>query len=194
MIIYLRLFFEFFKTGLFAIGGGLATLPFLQKMAASTGWFTTSDLANMVAISESTPGPLGINMATYVGYTTSINNGLPGVIGSVVAPLGLVAPSIIIIVIIAGILNKFKNNATVNSVFYGLRPASTALIAVAGCEVIKIALLNISAFQTSGSLLDLFFVKGILLAVVLYFAIKKLKWHPIAFIALSAVIGAVLKF
>lgn len=187
-MIYIRLFFEFFKTGLFAVGGGLATLPFLQQMAASTGWFTTSDLANMVAISESTPGPLGINMATYVGYTTC------GVAGSIIAPLGLVAPSIIIIVIIARILSKFKNNPLVNGAFYGLRPASTALIAVAGYEVIKIALLNIPAFQASGSLLDLFFLKGIVLAAVLYFAIKKLKWHPIAFIAISAVLGALLKF
>ena len=94
-MIYLRLFLEFFKAGLFAVGGGLATLPFLSNMATSTGWFTHSQLADMVAVSESTPGPLGVNMATYVGYTVK------GVPGAVIATLGLITPSVIIILIIA---------------------------------------------------------------------------------------------
>ena len=92
-MIYLRLFYEFFKTGLFAIGGGLATLPFLSDMADRTGWFTHAQLADMLAVSESTPGPIGVNMATYVGFTTG------GVGGALVATLGLVAPSIIVILI-----------------------------------------------------------------------------------------------
>ena len=93
-MIYLQLFWEFFKTGLFAIGGGMATVPFLFDISARTGWFTASELANMIAVSESTPGPIGINMATYVGFETA------GILGSVIATLGLVIPSIIIIVII----------------------------------------------------------------------------------------------
>ena len=91
-----RLFWEFFKTGLFAVGGGLATLPFLQDMADRTGWFTHAQLADMLAVSESTPGPIGVNMATYVGFTTG------GVGGALVATLGLVAPSVIVILIVGG--------------------------------------------------------------------------------------------
>ena len=119
----IQLFIEFFKTGLFAVGGGLATLPFLQDMAVRTGWFTTAQLADMVAVSESTPGPIGVNMATYVGFTVA------GVPGALVATLGLIAPSIIIILIIAAFLQAFRNNRFVNAAFYGLRPASTAMVA-----------------------------------------------------------------
>lgn len=114
-MILLLLMWEFFKTGLFAIGGGLATLPFLYEMSVKTGWFTATDIANMIAISESTPGPLGINMATYVGYNTA------GVAGAILAPIGEVLPSIIIILIIAKVLEKFKENQIVQDVFYGLR-------------------------------------------------------------------------
>ena len=117
MELLLSLYWEFFKTGLFAVGGGLATLPFLQNMALSTGWFTTAQLADMIAVSESTPGPLGINTATYVGFTTA------GVPGAVVATLGLVSPSIIIILVVAAFLKAFRDSRTVQDVFYGLRPA-----------------------------------------------------------------------
>ena len=103
-MIYLQLFYEFFKTGLFAVGGGLATLPFLYSMADKTGWFTAGDLANMIAVGESTPGPIGINMATYVGYVTC------GIPGAVMATLGLITPSIIVILIIASVLKAFREN------------------------------------------------------------------------------------
>lgn len=115
-MIYLRLFFEFFKVGLFSVGGGLATIPFLSDMGARTGWFTAGNLANMIAISESTPGPMGVNMATYVGFHTS------GVLGGIVATLGLICPAIIVIAIIAGFLKKFRESRAVDAVFYGLRP------------------------------------------------------------------------
>ena len=129
-MIYIQLFYEFFKTGLFAIGGGLATLPFLYNLSDKTGWFTHTDLTNMIAVSESTPGPLGVNTATYVGFTVG---GLPG---AIVATLGLVAPSIIVILIIASFLKAFRDSRIVDSAFYGLRPASTGLIAAAGIPVI----------------------------------------------------------
>ena len=122
-------FWEVFKTGLFSGSGGLATLPFLQNMAVSTGWFTTAQLADMIAVSESTPGPLGINTATYVGFTTA------GVPGAVVATLGLVSPSIIIILVVAAFLKAFRDSRTVQDVFYGLRPASMGLIAASGLSV-----------------------------------------------------------
>ena len=125
MSVYLRLFFEFFKTGLFAVGGGMATLPFLKIMGESTGWFTQTDLMNMLAVSESTPGPVGINMATYVGFTTA------GLTGSIVATIGEVTPSIVIIMVIAAMLAKFRDSKYVANAFYGLRPASTGLIGAA---------------------------------------------------------------
>ena len=132
-MILLDLFFAFFKVGLFAIGGGLATLPFLYELTKKYDWITVSDISNLVAISESTPGPLGINMATYVGFLQS------GVAGAVTASLGLVVPSIIIIVVIAKFLSKFRDSKIVKDVFYGLRAASTALIAVAGLGVARLA-------------------------------------------------------
>lgn len=188
MTIYLQLFYEFFKIGLFAIGGGLATLPFLQDFADRTGLITRGDIANMIAISESTPGPIGINSATYFGFQ------LGGVFGSIAAVVGLVTPSIIIIVLISKILSKFKDNWYVDSVFYGLRPASTGLIAAAGFGVAKIALIGIDAFRASGLWTDLFRWKHLILAVFLFVLIKKTNRHPVVYIALSAVVGIVFHF
>lgn len=182
-----RLYWEFFKTGLFSVGGGLATLPFLIEMSARTGWFTSADIADMVAISESTPGPLGINMGTYVGYKTI------GLFGGVVATLGIITPAIVIIILISKVLQKFKNSPAVEKIFYGLRPASTGLITAAGLGVAKIALLNIPLFEETGSFLDLIRFRQILLAAVMFFLLRKYKKHPIVYIAAAAVIGIVFK-
>ena len=188
----LILFLEFFKIGLFSVGGGLATLPFLYDMQAATGWFTLDDISNMIAISESTPGPMGVNMATYVGFTTA------GPVGAVIATLGLITPSIIVILIIAGFLKAFKTNKYVQNAFYGLRPASTGLIAAAGLSVLSLVLLHKDAFAASGKITDLISIRSIVLLVVLYYftaICKKTKGlHPVAFIAASAVIGIVLRF
>ena len=129
MMIFLQLFFEFFKAGLFAVGGGLATLPFLQDISARTGWFTTDQLADMIAVSECTPGPIGVNMATYAGFLVK------GVPGAVTATLGLICPSVIVIIIVARILKKFQSNKYVQAAFYGLRPAPTGLIGAACASV-----------------------------------------------------------
>ncbi|MDD5921657.1 MAG: chromate transporter [Eubacteriales bacterium] len=183
MTLVLRLIYEFFKTGLFSIGGGLATLPFLYAMSRSTGWFTTSDIADMIAISESTPGPLGVNMATYVGFLTL------GVFGGVVSTLALVAPSIIVILIIAKILDKFKESAATKKIFYGLRPASTALITSAGLGVAKLSLLRESLFQETGLISSLFNWKCIILAAVCLAVYKKFNLHPVIVIAGAACAG-----
>ena len=187
-MIYLRLFYRFFMTGLFSVGGGLATLPFLYETAEQTGWFTTADIANMIAVSESTPGALGINMATYAGYITA------GIPGGICATLGLAAPSLIIILIIARLLNHFRDNPYVEKVFYGLRPASIALITAAGINVVKTALVDTGTFAETGLLSDLIVWKACILAVVVYLISKKRNWHPIALIALSAVVGIVFQF
>lgn len=187
-MILLRLYLEFFKTGLFAVGGGLATIPFLQDLGAKTGWFTDADLTTMIAVSESTPGPIGVNMATYVGFKCA---GLPG---AVVTTLGLVTPSIAIIIIVASFLQKFRQSRSVNAVFSGLRPASTALIAVAGLNV------ALSVFLEVGGTIHhqiLVHWPSVILAVGVFLAmrLKMLKnLHPITFIAIAAVVGAVFQF
>lgn len=190
-MLLLRLFFEFFKTGLFAIGGGLATLPFLYSMADTTGWFTRSQLMDMIAVSESTPGPLGVNMATYVGFVTA------GVPGAVVATLGLVTPSIIVILIVASFLKAFRNNHYVDAVFRCLRPASTALIAVAGLSVAAETFLNLEALRAGSYLGGVSWTAVILAAALLVLTrgIKKTaKLHPIVWIGLSALVGVVFRF
>lgn len=193
-MILLRLFFEFAKTGLFAVGGGLATIPFLQDLGARTGWFTAADLSTMIAVSESTPGAMGVNMATYVGFTIARLHGIPGIIGAIVATLGLTFPSIVVIVIIAGFLQKFRQSKTVEAVFYGLRPASTALIASAGLTVAMTVLVTVG-----GAAEHAFSVHwpAVILAVVVFVAMRYTplkKLHPILFIAFSAVVGVVLQF
>ena len=183
-----RLFIEFFKTGLFSVGGGLATLPFLYEISDSTGWFSHKDIADMIAVSESTPGAIGINMSTYAGYKTA------GIAGGIVASLALALPSFIIIMIIASFLDRFRENRYVNAAFYGLRPASVAMISAAGINVVKIALINIPLFLESHNLFDLVVWKAAVFAVVLFYGRQKLKLHPVLFIAVSAVIGIVFRF
>lgn len=178
----LLLCWEFFETGLFAIGGGMATIPFLARMSeAHPNWFTLEDLANMIAVGESTPGPIGVNMATYVGYTTH------GVLGGIMATVSLVLPSLIILLIIARALDKYRTNQFVNAGFRALRPAVTGLIGAAGYSVLTMALLSAGVLQW----------KNVLLFVVLFVCtqLKPLKKvHPIAYIGLAAVAGIVFQF
>ena len=193
MKLLLILFFEFFKTGLFAVGGGMATLPFLYDMSARhPDWFTTEQLADMIAVSESTPGPIGMNMATYVGFRTA------GVLGGLIATLGLAAPSIIIILIIARVLKQFRENRYVDAAFYGLRPCSVGLIAAAGLLVVKIALFNFDAYASSGAIGELFNIKALILAAVLLVLTRAVKatkkLHPIFFILGSAAVGVLFAF
>ncbi len=191
-MIYLRLFYEFFKTGLFAIGGGLATLPFLYDISDKTGWFSHAELADMVAVSESTPGPIGVNMASFVGFRTG------GVLGAAVATLGLILPSIILILIISSFLKKFRDNFYVNSAFYGLRPASTGLIAAAGVSVALITFVDKTLWGTGAAINQIVNFKAVALAAVIFiltnFVKPAKKLHPAVFLALSAVVGIVLKF
>ena len=191
-MIYLRLFWEFFKTGLFSVGGGLATLPFIYDMSDKTGWFTHQQIADMIAVAESTPGPIGINMATYVGFTVS------GVLGAIVSTLSEVLPSVIIITLIAKALQTFKDNQYVQDGFYGLRPASTALIAAACCSVGEIALFNTHTHLSIQNFLSFINWKAVAFAVIIFvlsnWVPKVKKWHPIIFIAIAAAVGIIVKF
>ncbi len=194
MTLYLQLFWEFFKTGLFAIGGGMATLPFLADIGEKTGWYTSAQLMNMLAVSESTPGPIGINMATYVGYTVG------GAWGSLIATIGEVTPSIIVVLIVATILQQFRHNRYVENAFYGLRPASTGLIGAACVTVAAEVLLHTSALTTANGVDwgSLFNGRGLILAAILLLLSNWVKptkkLHPIVFIGFSAVIGIVFRF
>ena len=186
MSLYLLLFWEFFKTGLLAVGGGLATLPFLSDMAARTGLFTQAQLMDMVAVAESTPGPIGVNTATYVGFTAG------GVPGAVVATLGLVTPSYLIILLVASFLKRFQDSPYVTSTFRCLRPASTALITAAGLSIAYAVFLRPGAASFWG----LVSWKGVLLAAVLLvctrFVPKLKKLHPLVWILASALVGILL--
>ena len=197
-MILLKLYWEFFKTGLFAVGGGMATLPFLKNIGETTGWYTYGDLMNMLAVSESTPGPIGINMATYVGFTVA------GVPGALVATLGEVTPSIIVILTVAAFLRSFRENPWVERAFYGLRPASTGLI---GAACVSVFLEVLTGIRIAGnSLINRVSVSGetmflwpqLLLAAVLFLltnAVPKARdLHPIVFIAFAAAIGIMFRF
>ncbi len=187
MMIYIKLFYEFFKTGLFAVGGGLATLPFLHDIGARTGWFDEATLSDMIAISESTPGPIGVNMSTYAGYVTA------GIPGAIIATLGLILPSLIVMLIVARLLATFRDNHYVNAAFYGLRPAVSGLIAAAGVSVAQTTLVTL---PTDGNLLSAISIPSvcIFLVVFLLMRIKKLKLHPIFYLAASAIVGIILGF
>ena len=196
MLLYLRLFYEFFKTGLFTIGGGMATIPFLYKMSDATGWFTHNELANMIAVSESTPGPVGVNMATYVGFITGMEQGglAFAILGAVIATLGLVTPCYLVITIIALFLKNFRENKYVDRAFYGLRPASAGLITAALISVIQSALIFPEHFADGLYLQGINWI-GCALAVVLWIFTNKIKktkgLHPIVFIGISAIIGII---
>ena len=182
-MIYLKLYLEFFKTGLFAVGGGMATIPFLYNLSDSTGWFSRNDLANMIAVGESTPGPIGVNMATYVGFSSF------SVIGGILATLSLVLPSLIIIMIVARAMDRYQKSPLVQNMFAFMRPAVAGLIAAAGYSVLKIALFR-QADTFLASISWIAVILYALLVALLHFKPLK-KIHPIAFIAAGAVIGVI---
>lgn len=187
-MIYLRLFWEFLKVGLFTVGGGLASLPFLYDISDKTGWYSHTQLADMVAISESTPGPIGINMATYVGFSTA------GIFGAVIASLGFIIPSIVIVSIVSRFLKRFSENKIVKGAFYGLRAVSVALICSALVSVIKISIINIPLFEETGSFFDLISIPGLVLAAVCWLVLKKWNPHPIVILGASAAAGILFGF
>lgn len=170
-MIYALLCYEFFKIGLFAVGGGLVTVPFLFDLSEKYGWFSTTELADMIAVSQSTPGPVGINMATYVGFKVA------GLGGSLAATLSEVLPSMIVVYLIARALAKWQNNPRLDKVLAGIRPAVLSLILFAGWGIAKE---TITDYKSLAVMLGL-------LAVM-----RLLKKSPIYFIVASAVIGLVL--
>ena len=183
------LFFEYFKTGLFAVGGGLATVPFIRDMGAAYGWITEAELANIIAIAESTPGPIGVNAATYVGYLVA---GIPGAIS---ATIGLVTPSVIIIILVAKAIRKYYDSHHVQSLFKALRPAAIGLITAAGFSLLLTSLgvkANFMRFAFSADWYSL--LKLGIYGVFTFFAFwkKTAKIHPLFYVLAGGALGAVL--
>ncbi len=183
-MIYVTLFYEFFQIGLFAIGGGMASIPFLVDLAERYDWFTVDELTNMVAISQSTPGPIGINMATYAGYEAA------GVLGSLTATLGLVLPSFLVIMIIAKFMQNFNKSPLVQAAFSGIRPVVVGLIFCAILELCKLSLLNSSS---TGYSINHINIGVCLLLFLLMLPKKSKKIHPICWIATGAILGIIFK-
>ena len=171
-MIYVLLFWEFFKIGLLAIGGGLVTVPFLFELSDKYGWFSHQKLADMIAISESTPGPLGVNMATYAGFNAA------GIWGGIIATIGLTLPSLVVIVWVSKMLFRFRDNCYVQTGFYAIRPAVVALILGASVQLFNLAVVN---------------VLTAILGVTFFAAVHFVKLHPIVYILLGAAVGIVLE-
>lgn len=188
-MIYLLLFIQFFKTGLFSIGGGLATIPFLKEMAATYQWFSPNELTDMIAVSESTPGAIGVNMSTYAGFHAA------GPLGALISTLGLVLPSIIVILVISNILNQFRNSKIIQNGFYGLRPASAGLVLGAMFSIIiSVFFQPVNQKYIQSAICCINWKAVVLFCVSLYFMYRFKKLHPILFIAFGAVMGIVFKF
>lgn len=186
MIDFLIMCWEFFKTGLFAIGGGVVTIPFFNAMAEKYDWFTQQDVVDMIAISEATPGPVGINMATFVGYKAY------GIAGAIAGVFSLVLPSFIVIIIVSKFLDKFSENKYVKYAFLGLRPAVCALVLNAWLSIAKVALVDTEGFALSGKLVDFFNLPAMVLFVVIFFCSYKFKkLQPVFWIVFGAVMGLI---
>lgn len=171
-MIFIKLFLEFFHIGLFSFGGGYATLPFLYHIADVQKWYTAQQLTDMIAISSITPGPVGVNVATFAGYATS------GILGSIVATTSVILPSFILIIIISKLLEQFKHNKYVQSVIYVLKPTGCGLLAAVGVDMF---INNINLF-------------GMFLLLALFIASLTEKRDPLFYLAVSAVVGLIAGF
>ena len=182
-MIFLKLFLTFFKIGLFTIGGGYAMLPLIQAEVLANNWLSEELIVNFIAVSESTPGPFAINIATYVGGYVAGEGLLISLLGSACATFGVVLPSFIIIMIVAKCFEKFKESKVVKGIMTGLRPAVIGLIASAVISIGKTALF------ANGLVFDYSFICSVVIFLLSSFLIFKKKTHPIAVIVISAVLG-----
>ncbi len=172
MMIYLKLFLEFFHIGLFSFGGGYATIPFLYHIADVQKWYTTKQLSDMIAVSSITPGPVGVNVATFAGFKTA------GILGAAMATASVILPSFIIVIIISKLLEQFKHNKYVQSVIYTLKPAGCGLLAAIGVDMF----------------IDNINLLGMVLLVCLFVSSITEKRDPLFYLAVSAVVGLVAGF
>lgn len=170
-MIYFQLIYEYIKIGLFSFGGGYATIPFLYHLAESYNWFTTKQLSDMIAVSSVTPGPVGVNVATYSGYVTG------GILGAMIATLALILPSFVIVVLVAKLLAKFRENKYVQGAIYALKPAGCGLLAAVAIGLFKENVGQLWAYILFG----LLFLMSI-----------KVKKDALVYLGLSAIAGLVM--
>lgn len=182
-MIYLLLFYEFFKVGLFSVGGGYATLPFLYHISEIYNWYSAKELVDMLAVSSITPGPVGINVATFAGFKTA------NVIGSILATSALILPSFLIVILIAKLLNKFKENFYVQAILYSIKPAGCALIAGVGYRLFNEYILrNTNSFDIN-NLTAFIDIKALVLLIVLFIMSLKVKKDPLVYLAVAGICG-----
>ena len=172
-MIYFQLIYEFFKIGLFSFGGGYATMPFLLEISENYGWYTPKELSHMTAVASITPGPVGINAATYAGMKTA------GIFGAVFATISEILPSLILVIFVSKILAKYRENFYVKAVIETLKPVSCALLISVALGLLQLELHNI---------------KGLLLLAFLLLLSWKSKKDPIFYILLSAIIGVLFNY
>ena len=182
--LYFLLYYEFLKIGVFAIGGGYAALPFLYYVQEQYKWFTIEELTNMIAVSNITPGPIGINMATYVGYTTG------SFIGSILATIGIVSAPFIIVIAIIKLFDKFKTCSWINHIFLGLRPASCALLTSIGIDLIIKTITYTKPEYSAPFQID---YKALILFIVLIIPFSFMKKNPLLAIIAGGIGGIIIK-
>jgi chromate transporter len=182
-MIYLQLFISFIKVGLFSIGGGYAAIPLIQsEVVLMHGWLSMAEFTNLITIAEMTPGPIAVNSATFVGIR------IAGVLGAVIATLGCILPSIIIVSILAYVYHKYRNLTTMQSVLSGLRPAVVALIASAGLSIFLLVAFGGKPYSIG----NVEWI-GVIIAVSAFVILRKIKCNPILIIGLSGVVGLILQ-
>lgn len=186
--LFLNLFYTFFKIGLFGFGGGYAMLSMIQgEVVNQHAWISASEFTDIVAVSQMTPGPIGINSATYVGYAAVVGAGYDpwmGVLGSLVATIAVVLPSFLLMLTVSRLLLRHRGNVLVNSVFSGLRPAVVGLLAAAALLLMTTE--NFGSFQSS----PLQFVTSSLLFIGAFVGVKYFRLSPILIIVLCGIVGA----
>ena len=186
-MIYLRLAYEFFVIGLFAVGGGMATLPFLYRLADKTGWFTAKFVTDMVVVSESTPGPIGINMATYIGFSVA------GMLGGIIATVSIIAPAIIIVTLLSKTIEKYQKHPIVRDGFYAVRPAVVGIIGAGFYHVLANVMFNVSLYEQTKLIRDLITKKEVILFIIFFVLMRKFHLHVMFYICLAAIAGIILK-
>jgi len=177
------LFGIFFYVGLFTIGGGLVAISLMQQEIVARGLISPERFFSMVAVSESTPGAIGINLATYIG------NEFYGLWGGIITTMGTVLPSLIVIILIARHFGKFQEKPLVQDAFYGLRAGSTGMIAVAAWNVFFVSVLTLPRYRETRAFADVVDWKALILFAVTAVLYRRLRWHPVVFILFGAVVG-----
>lgn len=182
--LHLLLFYEFCKIGTFALGGGYATLPFLYHLQSQYNWFTIDELTNMIAVSNITPGPIGINMATYTGFTTA------GIVGSIIATSALVCVPFCMTITITKLFTKFQENKYVLDIFSGLRPAACALLASIGIKLLYQSVIQNKIEWSSPIQIDM---DALILFLIMFIPFMFTKKNPLLAIIIGALGGIIIK-